>query len=131
MGKGCAIAAGDPEQIAKDGKVCSRQLGHLQEGVNVGCRGDTDRTTGAGDELNFRRQQVAQTATEDGHGVGAAHLHDPERSGGGRSQLVEQMGSQLRVAEFVNIFHELFVVAQAEVVILLEKNQSKTGTLFI
>jgi hypothetical protein len=44
---------------------------------------------------------------------------------------VEQLRGQLRIPEFVNIFHGLFIVAQTESDMVLEKDQSKAGTLFL
>ena len=70
--------AGHADQVAEradDRAVFEREHHGL---VNVPGGRHADRASGAGDELDLRRQDAADAETEDLVGVGAADLHDAE-----------------------------------------------------
>ena len=69
-------AARHPQQIAISGQNHVGILAQPQNLIHHTGRGHTHGTAGAGDQVDLGRQQLAQAGLGDGHGVGAADLHD-------------------------------------------------------
>ena len=73
--------AGDPQQIAVAGQNNTGLAAKLQDGVNGtgGCH--ADRASRAGQQLHPRGKCTAQPGLGNGHGVGAANLHQAQGTG--------------------------------------------------
>ena len=72
---------GHPQQVAVAGKDHAGAGAEGQRRVDAAGRGDADRAAGAGEQLHLRRQQPPQPGAGNGHRVGAADLHEPQRAG--------------------------------------------------
>ncbi len=73
--------AGHPRQIAEGRDQGVGPPGQGQGVIDVGDGGDADRTAGAGSQPDVVRQQRAEAVLMDGHGVGAADLHEGQGPG--------------------------------------------------
>ena len=70
------LGAGHPHQIPVGGEGDPGQSGYAQHLVHHIGGGDAHRTAGPGDQLHLGGQQLPHPGAGQGHGVGAAHLHE-------------------------------------------------------
>ena len=75
-------AAGHAHHVAEGGEGHAVAAGHPDGGVHHAHRRHTHGATRAAEELDRGREHRADAAAEEGHGVGAAHLHQAHRAAG-------------------------------------------------
>ena len=67
--------AGDPDHVAESGDDRGVPPGQGDGLVDVTDRSDTDRAAGARDQADLSGEKAADSMLMNGHGVGAADLH--------------------------------------------------------
>jgi hypothetical protein len=90
---------GHAHQIAEGGQDDTGTVRGFEEGGHFALVGYADRASRAGDMDDLRRQHGSQATLEDGDGVGAADLHEPEGAGEFIGEAADERLAELGVVE--------------------------------